>query len=183
MATQTTHYNLIKPGGTDSVDISVLNGNADILDDALYATDQLAACIADEYDPAITYTVGAIVKHEGLTYRTSYASVTGAWDSTKWTEVSVGYCIKNGLDSLQAVVNSRCGSLESSVNTLFGNYGSLMGMVWNLTRSLAPQYDSTKSYAVGDVCMNQQVLCRCIGDTSGDWDNSKWETITITDLL
>ena len=97
MATQTTHYNLIKPGGTDSVDISVLNGNADILDDALYATDQLAACIADEYDQAVTYNAGAIVKHEGLTYRTSYASVTGAWDSTKWTEVSVGYCIKNGL--------------------------------------------------------------------------------------
>ncbi len=183
MATQTTHYNLIKPGGTDSVDISVLNGNADILDGALYAIEQLAECIADEYNPAITYNTGDIVKHEGLTYRTSYTSVTGAWDSTKWTQVSVGYAILTAVDSIQSTINSRCGAIEGNISTLFSNYGQLMGMVWGLTGCIAPQYSTSKSYAVDDICMNQQTLYRCISPTTGTWDSAAWETVYLVDLL
>lgn len=37
MATYTTHYNLTKPSTTDKVNISDLNGNADIIDNAIYA--------------------------------------------------------------------------------------------------------------------------------------------------
>lgn len=36
MATTTPNYGLTKPAGTDPVDISVLNGNADIIDTALH---------------------------------------------------------------------------------------------------------------------------------------------------
>lgn len=39
MATQTPNYGLSKPAGTDPVDISVLNGNADIIDTALHDLD------------------------------------------------------------------------------------------------------------------------------------------------
>lgn len=39
MATQTPNYGLSKPAGTDPVDISVLNGNADIIDTALHGLD------------------------------------------------------------------------------------------------------------------------------------------------
>lgn len=183
MATQTTHYNLIKPGGTDSVDISILNGNADILDDALYATDQLAACIASEYNSAMTYNTGDVVTHDGLTYRTAYNSVTGAWDSTKWSQVSLGDAISMTVASINSTINSRCGAIEGNISTLFSNYGQLMGMVWGLTGCIAPQYSTSKSYVVGDVCMNQQKLYRCTSDTTGTWDADAWETVYITDLL
>lgn len=39
MATQTPNYGLSKPAGTDPVDISVLNGNTDIIDTALHDLD------------------------------------------------------------------------------------------------------------------------------------------------
>lgn len=39
MATTTPNYGLTKPAGTDPVDISVLNGNADIIDTALHGLD------------------------------------------------------------------------------------------------------------------------------------------------
>lgn len=39
MATITPNYELSKPAGTDPVDISVLNGNADIIDTALHDLD------------------------------------------------------------------------------------------------------------------------------------------------
>jgi hypothetical protein len=40
MATQTTHYNLTKPDLTDLVDVTVLNDNADIIDQAIYEASQ-----------------------------------------------------------------------------------------------------------------------------------------------
>lgn len=40
MATTTPNYGLSKPAGTDPVDISVLNGNADIIDTALHELDE-----------------------------------------------------------------------------------------------------------------------------------------------
>lgn len=36
MATYTTHYNLTKPGRSDAVDVTVLNGDFDIIDGAIY---------------------------------------------------------------------------------------------------------------------------------------------------
>ncbi len=40
MATTTPNYGLSKPAGTDPVDISVLNGNTDIIDTALHELDE-----------------------------------------------------------------------------------------------------------------------------------------------
>ena len=40
MATQTTHYNLTKPDPTDLVDVSVLNDNADIIDQKIFEASQ-----------------------------------------------------------------------------------------------------------------------------------------------
>lgn len=174
MATQTTHYNLIKPGGTDSVDISVLNGNFDTIDDQMYANNGLACGLADQYSTSASYAVGDWCIYNNVLYCCA-ADTSGSWDASKWYNPKLANVVKSNSQNIA--------SLGSSIGTLFGNYSTLMGMVWNLTRSLAPQYDSTKSYVVGDVCMNQQVLCRCIGNTSGDWDNSKWETVYLVDLL
>lgn len=45
MATNTTNYNLIKPDGTEKIDVSVINDNIDIIDTTLY----LKANSADVY--------------------------------------------------------------------------------------------------------------------------------------
>ena len=42
--------------------------------------------------------------------------------------------------------------------------------------SLAPAYDSSTSYSVGDVCNYQGELYVCTGTTTGAWDSTKWES-------
>ncbi|MBO7730911.1 MAG: hypothetical protein J6S67_00110 [Methanobrevibacter sp.] len=50
--------------------------------------------------------------------------------------------------------------------------------------NLADFYDTTTSYVVGDVCVLQSgELMRCIAPTSGTFDNTKWEEVTVDDLI
>jgi hypothetical protein len=47
--------------------------------------------------------------------------------------------------------------------------------------SLAPAYDSTKTYAVGDKVMYELLMYKCISPTTGVWDGSKWERTTASE--
>ena len=50
--------------------------------------------------------------------------------------------------------------------------------------NLADFYDTTKSYVVGDVVMQQSGdLLRCIAPTSGAFDITKWESVTVDELF
>jgi hypothetical protein len=50
--------------------------------------------------------------------------------------------------------------------------------------NLADFYDTTKSYVVGDVCVSQSgELVRCIAPTSGAYDYTKWEQVTVDELF
>lgn len=48
---------------------------------------------------------------------------------------------------------------------------------------ISDQYDSTKTYAVGDYCIYNNTLYRCTGATTGAWNSSKWSAIKITNEL
>ena len=63
MATTTPNYGLTKPAGTDPVDISVLNTNADIIDTALHDLDETKAEQADltEAETTLTSALGEII--------------------------------------------------------------------------------------------------------------------------
>lgn len=59
--------------------------------------------------------------------------------------------------------------------------GRLLTLI-NNTRSqvgLPDEFDSTRSYAVGDYCIHENVLYRCITATTGTWDASKWVATTV----
>ena len=60
MATQTTNYNLTKPGMEDPVDVSVLNDNFDTIDEKIKEA-------ADAIPPVATTQVAGIVKPDGVT--------------------------------------------------------------------------------------------------------------------
>ena len=54
MATTTTNYGLTKPAGTDKYDISVQNGNMDIIDTKLKATEVVASTAKSTADSAVS---------------------------------------------------------------------------------------------------------------------------------
>ena len=89
MATQTTHYHLIKPESADRVAIGNINDNSDTIDGYLYKANERADQLADDYNPSSTYNVGDYVRRENYIYKCNTASTTGTWDSTKWDRIMI----------------------------------------------------------------------------------------------
>ena len=84
MATQTTHYNLTKPDLTDLVDVTVLNGNADIIDQKIYEASQSggsSAMIETSVETSATsahaYAAGDHFIYNGTLYRATAAIAIG----------------------------------------------------------------------------------------------------------
>ena len=99
-------------------------------------------------------------------------------------KVTVGSDPTESMDvATKKYVDNNISSIGSSIGQLFSNYGQLMTMVWNLTRAIAPSYNSSNTYATGDVCTNGQDLYRCLSSTTGTWDATAWEKISVIDLI
>ena len=51
------------------------------------------------------------------------------------------------------------------------------------TNLVAEEYDSSTAYTVGQFCIYENNLYRCISATTGTWDSTKWDKVIITDEL
>lgn len=100
MATQTTHYHLIKPASADRVAVGDLNDNADTIDGYLYQANERADQIADDYNTSSTYNIGDYCRRENYIYKCNSDSVTGNWDSTKWDRVKVMESVETAEDGV-----------------------------------------------------------------------------------
>lgn len=89
MATQTTHYHLIKPESADRVAIGNINDNSDTIDGYLYKANERADQMADDYNASETYDTGDYVRRENYLYKCNTDNTTGTWDGTKWDRVKV----------------------------------------------------------------------------------------------
>lgn len=59
MATQTTHYSLIKPAYEDQADVGVLNGDLDQIDELIYTANQDISDLGQRSDAVITWLSAA----------------------------------------------------------------------------------------------------------------------------
>lgn len=89
MATQTTHYHLIKPASADRVAVGDINDNSDIIDGNLFTANERADQMADDYNASETYNTGDYVRRENYLYKCNTDNTTGTWDDTKWDRVKV----------------------------------------------------------------------------------------------
>lgn len=113
MATQTTHYSLIKPSSADRVAVGDLNDNADTIDGYLYIANERADQIADDYNTSSTYNIGDYCRRENYIYKCNSNSVTGNWDSTKWDRVKVMESIVDVNERIDVESNTFSASGES----------------------------------------------------------------------
>ncbi len=89
MATQTTHYHLIKPSSAERVAVGDINDNSDIIDGNLFTANERADQMADDYNASETYNTGDYVRRENYLYKCNTDNTTGTWDDTKWDRVKV----------------------------------------------------------------------------------------------
>lgn len=90
MATYTQNYNLKKPGTSDNVNISDLNGNMDILDAIIYALPQIDDLY---YKNGDTYSVSKSTQFAGI--------CTG-------TTIAVSVPVPKSLENINSVTVSEC---------------------------------------------------------------------------
>lgn len=120
----------------------------------------LPESIADEYDDTASYTAGDFVMYEGVLYKCNHISATGSFDPTKWDAISATDYIN---------------SVKSSLNT---NISQLAG-------DLSDAYSSSKTYAVGDLCILGNLLYKCNTaiTTPEAWTPAHWTATTVADAI
>lgn len=116
----------------------------------------LPESIAAEYDDTASYTAGDFVMYQGILYKCNHISATGSFDPTKWDAISATDYIN---------------SVKSSLNT---NISQLAG-------DLSDAYSSSRTYAVGDLCILGNLLYKCNTaiTTPEAWTPAHWTATTI----
>lgn len=67
---------------------------------------------------------------------------------------------------------------QADIGVINSNMNKIDEIMHSSQISLADAYDSTKSYAEGDVVMYELLMYKCTAPTTGVWDASKWERTT-----
>lgn len=113
------------------------------------------------------------IKNKPTNATTSTAGLMSASDKTKLNGIKTGAQV-NVIDGVK---------VDGTLLTVDGNkYVDIVGKA-NQT-SLAPQYSSdTGNYVRGNYVIYQNNLYKCLQDTSGVWDATKWEQVDIGDDL
>ena len=118
MATQTTHYNLTKPDLTDLVDVTVLNDNADIIDDAIYEASQSGgAAMIESSVEATTTSAHAYAVGDHFIYNNTLYAVTAA--------IAVGDTIAPGTNCAATTVMNELANVDNSEEMTLAQYNAL----------------------------------------------------------
>ena len=118
MATQTTYYNLTKPDPTDLVDVTVLNDNADIIDDAIYEASQSGgAAMIESSVEATTTSAHAYAVGDYFIYNNTLYAVTAA--------IAVGDTITPGTNCTATTVMDELANVDNSEEMTLAQYNAL----------------------------------------------------------
>ena len=124
--------------------------------------DNLELSIADLYSTGGTYAVGDLVMHNKRLYRCKSDIPTGeAWTAAHWDEANID-------EELTALAQT----LANTINNL-----------QSLKNSVADEYSSSSTYAVGDLVMHNYRLYRCSTaiTTAEAWNSAHWTAHTVDD--
>lgn len=123
--------------------------------------------LADEYDSTSTYIKGDYVIYNDKLYMANQdISVPEDFDDTKWLVTNVTDNLVNEYE-LPIATNSLLGGVKVGDGLLIDSTGVLstdeidLSVVENM---IAEDFDSTKSYVVGDYCIYDNKLYKCIAD-------------------
>ena len=145
---------------TPNMKFDVMGAFIDV--DALEAAIQeVSDTIGATFDPDEAYTVGAYVIKDGVIYKFKAAHTSGdPWDATEVDEIG----------SVIDLILATSGGADARVDTVVGD--------------LAPAFDATKAYAVGDVVTYGDQLYKFkVAHTANDpWDATEVDAVTCAAL-
>lgn len=164
----------------------------------------LRAKVAGEYNTGTTYKEGDLVFYNKELYYCKMDGTTGAWNAAKWTAVTLDDVFEglrtSGINapyySEQAFV---AGDLCTHGNKMYLCISSVSaGSPWDESKwqettvseqlklkaalpTLAPTYNASTTYGVGDLVTYDGNLYKCkTAGTTGTFDPTKWDITTIS---
>lgn len=184
--------NITISGGGSATDVKInntsitTNGVANIVAEGTYnsSTNKIATMagasglLAEEYDEGKTYYYCDIVTHNGKLYRLGdYNNVTGTWDSTKWSEITINDIFGDLID-IAEITGEDPVTISGLANWVYST------IYYESTAHLAPQYVSLETYNTGDVVVYDDIPYVCTTDNvTGSWNSNNWRQIYISDLF
>ena len=136
---------------------------------------------------------GQVLVYDGdeITWKNSDALISA--ESKISTLESADSAIKSSVESVAA----RTTALETRAANLEQEYGQQQASLIVLSSQItyathvaegalgneAAEYQTNIQYFPGDYCTYQYGLYRCIGNTSGAWNNAKWERVKVCDEI
>lgn len=132
MAGSTTNLGLTKPTYAESQDVTILNGNMDLID---AEAGKVRGNFSGAYDASGSYAVGEYCIYNGVLYRCTTAISGGeAWNSNHWTQVNVG-------DEL-GTLSEQIATLQNDINQKMTNSFAGTGVSLECSGSISSrQYD------------------------------------------
>ena len=143
--------------------------------------------LAPEFSTQYSYTSGNIVTYQEQLYEFTASKPAGNWDSSKVTQKSVSQLIADVKSTLGTRISNESTARANADTALGGRiddeayYRSMSDIV--LSEDIAEPYNTTKNYVVGDIVSHNLYIYRCTGATTGTWDASKWEQVTVDELF
>lgn len=147
--------------------------------------------VADEYVTTSTYDSGDICIYEGVLYKALEDDITGDWDSTKWDAITISSELANTGTTASDVQYDNSSStgvqatnVQDALDEAFERTVVLANGLTSAFNTVAETYTSAQhNYTKGDYVLYETKLYRCIENTSGTWDSTKWEEVKVTDEI
>jgi len=89
-------------------------------------------------------------------------------------------------DNLDRVLDDKQDALVSGENVKSINGATILGSGdVDTNGNIAPEFNASSTYEVGDVVVYNHVLYKCVTaiSTAGAWDSSKWQQTTIAESV
>ena len=164
MATQTTYYNLVKPAGTEAVDVAVINANYDKIDTEINRNRTTAALdLADIYDSTASYAVGdycVFLTQDGYKLYKCISATTGVFDVNDWSEVCVTDELGSGGGGSSTLAGLNDVAISSAANGQVLTYDSTTSKWKNAS---APSDGHTYMGNDGTTAMTQRDKAQFVG--------------------
>ena len=162
-------------------DIETLKG--DVFDFNTHL-DELKKCIALDYDPNNMYSKGMYCIMNNDLY-VCEESTTGEFDRNAWTHTDFGSQLASTNNDITSM-DFRVVYVENAIERIDGTIGEIQSDITTINSriesvitKLAPTYNASLNYSVGQYCTHLRGLYKCTQNTTGEFDISCWDSTDV----
>lgn len=144
----------------------------------------LRGCIALEYDENNMYSEGMFcLMNDDLYICTE--STSGEFDRNAWSHTDFGSQLSgtnndlNSMDTRVVYVERAIERIDGTIEVIQGDITTINSKIESVITKLAPAYNASLNYSVGQYCTHLRGLYKCTQNTTGEFDIQCWDSTDV----